>query len=821
MLTVALATMRTRWAAFAGTFAALTLGVSVIATMTLVLAAASGGNPHQRPERFAAVPYVIQVDPNLQVVDRYGSVDSVPLLAQPDVPASVLAPLPGAIPDRSFYAQVQGAPAAQPALGHGWTSAAFAPYILTSGHAPRSDNQIVVAGPATVGSRVSVITASGARTYTIAGTVRPRTGEQPIFFTDAEATRLSAGVDALVTYNAATADRAAALPGVHLQVLQGADRHEADPGAVQDTTELTGLTTFLGVAALLSSFVAVTVTSAAFGLSVAQRRRDLALLRTIGATPKQVMRTICAEAALVGAAGSAAGCLLGLAGAPQLAGWIVRQGLAPSWFSVSFTAGSVLALVVAFLAGVAVAVLSVLVAAVRAGTIRPIEALREATVEPRRTGRFRLLGGLAALFCGIAALVAVALIFPSGATDPKTEAEIVILLIGGTALLSPFLLRSLTRPFGGGTAGMLLRASILTGARRAAAVIAPVLITAGLTVSILGVNATTSAAASAAEHRQAADAGFVVLPSGTPGLTTALLDRIRSISGVEATAVTDTNMLAREPQITPFHLEPPMPIPFSAIGIDQPSAALNLKVTAGSLTGLDDQTIAVGSSWNKHVGDTMNLWQPDGTPLSLKVIAVVAPSLSGPSLIVDLRNAGAAMPERVYVKMDPGASPAALLAAVRSQHARVVPVSGWSAAVSSQQAEQNRVGLELLLGIAIAYSAIGIASTFLLSTGGRRSELALLHQTGAIRRQIAWIVAAESLVLTLTGIVLSAVVSGLVLGGLYVALTGEVGSVSIILPWPLIGAILAGCVAIAVLTSILPAWFQPRPRHRPYGRAQG
>ena len=67
------------------------------------------------------------------------------------------------------------------------------------------------------------------------------------------------------------------------------------------------------------------------------------------------------------------------------------------------------------------------------------------------------------MFCGVAALAAVALIFPSAATDPKTEAEIVILLIGGTALLSPFLLRSLTRPFGRGTAGMLLRANILPG----------------------------------------------------------------------------------------------------------------------------------------------------------------------------------------------------------------------------------------------------------------------------------------------------------------------------------------------------------------------
>jgi putative ABC transport system permease protein len=778
------------------------------------MAAASGGSPHQRPERFAAVPYVIQVDPSLRVRDRYGSTDSVPLLVQPDVPASVISQLPGVIPDRSFYAQVQGAPAAQAALGHGWSSAAFAPYVLTSGNAPSSDDEVVVAGPATVGSRVLVVTAGGSRTYTIAGTVAPRTGEQPVFFTDAEAARLSPGVDALVTYDAATADRAAALAGAHLQVLTGADRHEADPEAVQDTTELTGLTSFLGVAALLSTFVAVTVTVTAFGLSVAQRRRDLALLRTIGATPRQVIRTVCAEAALVGAGGSAVGCLLGLVEAPQLADWIVRRGLAPSWFSVHFTTGSVLALVVAFLAGVMVAVLSVLVAAVRAGTIRPTEALREAAVEPKRIGRFRLFGGMVAVCCGAAGLGAVALVFPSAATDPKTEAEIVILLIGGTALLSPFLLRSLTRPFGRGTAGMLLRANILTGAGRAAAVIVPVLITVGLGVSILGVNDTASAAARAGELEQAAGADFVVLPAGTPGLTMALLDQIHSISGVEATAVTNANMLAYQPQITSLHLEAPFPIPFPVIGIDQPSAALNLKVIAGSLTGLDDQTVAVDSSWDKHVGDTMSLWRPDGTPVSLRVIAVVASSLSGPSLIVDLHNAGAAMPDRVYVKTDSGASVAALLAAVRSQQARVVPVSSWSAVVSDQQAEQNQVGLELLLGIAIAYSAIGMASTFLMSAAGRRSELALLHKTGAVRRQIVWFVATESLVLTLIGIILSAVVSCLILGSLYAALSGEAGSVSVILPWPQVGAIVTGCMVIAILASTLPSWFQLRPRRR-------
>ena len=102
----------------------------------------------------------------------------------------------------------------------------------------------------------------------------------------------------------------------------------------------------------------------------------------------------------------------------------------------------------------------------------------------------------------------------------------------------------------------------------------------------------------------------MVLPAGTPALTTALLDRIHRISGVQATAVTDTHLLAFEPQVTALHLESPIPLPFSAIGIDQPSAALHLKVTAGSLAGLGDQTIAVDSTWHKQVGDTLSLCGP-------------------------------------------------------------------------------------------------------------------------------------------------------------------------------------------------------------------
>jgi len=99
----------------------------------------------------------------------------------------------------------------------------------------------------------------------------------------------------------------------------------------------------------------------------------------------------------------------------------------------------------------------------------------------------------------------------------------------------------------------------------------PALIIVGLSVSILGSSDTATAAADAGLHQQASAADYVVLPAaGTPGLTTALIDRIDAIGGLDATAVTQTSLLAHEPAITRFHFEAPMPIPFTAIGIDLP-----------------------------------------------------------------------------------------------------------------------------------------------------------------------------------------------------------------------------------------------------------
>ncbi|MEV5573560.1 FtsX-like permease family protein [Spirillospora sp. NPDC052269] len=777
MLSVAVAGLRARWGTLVGPLAALALGVAVIATMALVLGAASA-DPHRSPQRFAAAPAVVQADPNLRLRDRYGTPTAVPFAEQPALPASVIARFPGAALDRSFPVRLSDG--ASDRVGHGWASAAFAPYSLVSGRAPVRPDEIVIAGEGQVGQQVTVRAGERDGAYTVVGIARPGPRavevERAVFFSDAEAARLSPSVDALVPADRATAQRAAGIPGV--RVLTGRDRALADPGALRDRADLMSLTSFLGVAALLSASVSLYVTASAFGLSVARRRRELALLRTLGATPVQVVRAVGAEAVLVGVAGSVAGCVLGLIGGPLLARWMAGHDMAPAWFTVPRDAGAVGPLALAFAAGVLVAVLAVVAASVRAATVRPSEAMREADVERGGSGLLRRLAGLAAFACGVGFLLLTAVVAPDMALDAKTDVELALLVVGGAAMLAPTLLpplvRMLTWPFtrGAGPGGLLARERVATGSRQAAGTIVPLVITLGLALAVLGATGIAQSVQSRGLHDQAAPADLVVLPSGGGGLPAALVARVRAVPGVAATAVTNTSVLAREPALTPFHLEAPTPVPFSAIAVDS-TAVLGLHVRQGSLDGLNDTTVVLDGSWHKRVGQRIQLWLADGTPVSLQVAAVFDAAPGAPRIVLGPHRAGAtAQPDRIYLRASSGAVPAvrgAMAAnggAFGAPDAKVVTKSGWTAAVSDRQAEQTRIGLLVMIGIAGVYGAIGTIATAATAISGRRRELALLRQIGTTRLQALRFVCHEYALLAVAGTLTAGGAAGVVLLGL-------------------------------------------------------
>ncbi|MDH6123992.1 ABC transporter permease [Kitasatospora sp. GP82] len=231
MLKIALSTLRYRWASFVGSFVALALGVGLMATALLTIAA-TGGLPERSQYRFDAAPVLVLPDVSVRFTDGGGEQQVQPLAGQSGLPSSLVravARTGRTTLDRSFYAQLADGPRDQ--VGHGWSAAEFGGYRLSAGRPPLADGQIVVGGGdrASVGHRVRLMTATGPLEATVAGVTEQVPFEHAVFFTDAQAERLSPAVDALVAYGPAEQVRQAVAGQGEAKVLTDADRRQGDP----------------------------------------------------------------------------------------------------------------------------------------------------------------------------------------------------------------------------------------------------------------------------------------------------------------------------------------------------------------------------------------------------------------------------------------------------------------------------------------------------------------------------------------------------------------------------------------------------------------
>jgi putative ABC transport system permease protein len=776
-------TLRARWLASAGTLLVLMLGTGLITVMTLALFAALSA-PRPAPQRYAAAPVVVR-----------------PWTAQAPVPPGVLANLAAAgrvIPDRTFYAQLAGGPADE--VGHPWSAAAFTPYSLTAGRAPAADNQVVVTenSGAHLGDSVTVLTAAGPRRYLVAGLTAPIPFENAVFFTDAQAARLSPAVDAAVVYATPAAARHAA--GGRAQVLAGADRWMADPAAAAYRQELRDTATLVGVSGGIAAFVAIFVVASAFAFAVTQRRREFALLRTVGCTPRQVRRLVITEAALTAAAGSSTGCLLGLLAAPWFARLLISAGIAPDSFAVTPSAA---ALGVGFVTGFAVALLGAWASSRTAGRVPAIEALREAVVNTTAMSRARWIWGLSILVCAAAACAWIAAANPRIATVPQMYPGVPILVLLAVALLAPAVIGPLTRllcwPLTGRVSAMLAKESTLTGIRRTAHTAVPVLLAVGLAVSLLGSIATLRQATQTGLQRLVR-ADYVIVPDGTPGLNTTVISRIRAVPGTETSTQTTTDVYGpgSRGSVRSYH---------ASFG-DQAELAdtLAIPLVSGSLAGLTAASIVVSTEWNARIGQQITVRFADGQAVSLRVAGVFKPGIDSPDAYLSARHAQPALADQVFVKVRPGTAPAtvgaALDDAVRGLGARVVPASNW-AGWSMANERSSLLGMLLTLGITAVYSLIAVVSITVMAAAGRRAELALRCLAGITKRQVLRQVAAESLLVAAIGLLLAGMTSAANLEWVRTALSALVGSTPIRVPWVPALAFAAGGAALIVTTSVL------------------
>ncbi|MFJ7063865.1 FtsX-like permease family protein [Streptomyces sp. NPDC101115] len=566
------------------------------------------------------------------------------------------------------------------------------------------------------------------------------------------------------------------------RVLTGAERRAVDPEAARDARALVTLSALLGTAGGVAAFVSVFVVASTFAFAVALRRREYGLLRTAGATPGQVRRLLLAEAAAVGVLASAAGCLLGAWGAPRLARALVDGEVAPSWFTIGTSAVS-WPYHAAFWTGVTVAVAGALAASRRAGRVGPTAALREADVDTDALPLGRALCGGALLLTGLALLAWTYATDPSALLKRKTYTTQPMLLITGVALLAPALVRPLARVVrfpGASATAMLVRENSAAAVRRTAAVAAPVLVTVALAGTLLGSAATVGAARATETGRQ----------TGSAGTSVFVRDGAEALVKYRARAVPDPGRWAAEAR---------------------------LPVVAGDLRDLDDRSIVVNEEFERHtVGDRVDVWLADGRgPVRLRVAAVLALGAGGNEPYVTRANA----PETLAKEAGSpgsgrGTGAGGAGAGAGASGAGAGPGAGGantetaapSAEIWAAGSPQTRLGLVLVLGIALVYTVIALANTLLMATSVRGPELVSLRLAGATRAQILRVVAGESLLAVGIGSVLGLGVAALCLGGLTAALASLAAPVVLTVPWATVAAAAGACAAVAAGAAVLPAW---------------
>ncbi|MFB7667766.1 FtsX-like permease family protein [Kitasatospora sp. NPDC056138] len=808
MLKIAAATLRHRLTGFVGAFLALALGTTMVGMMTLTLAA-TFGTPHPGPQRFKEAQAVVAPQ----------GFEGRPMKAPAVLPAEVVTKVTAAgkaTPDRSFPVRLNPGSGA---TGHPWSSAAFAGYHLVAGRAPQAPDEIVVGGGdrSLIGRQAEAATSEGTGRYRVVGITDALWFESAVFFSDAEAQRLSPGVNALVTDR--NAEQLSALVGGRAVVLSGDDLTRIDADSTGGAQALANAQAMAGSTTGLAVLVAVFVVIATFAFATEQRRRELALMRLVGAAPGQVRRMVLGEALLIGLAAAVAGCVLAPLCAVPLRSWMLARDVAPSWFTVPFNP---LPLLISFVIGVAAALAGSAAILVRVSLVRPIEVLRESVVERRGMTPVRWLLGIGMLIGAVVAGIVISRTEPHLAASARRYEVVPVPYVGAVTLLAPVLLRPVTRLLigplrGSAKAGpLLVRENVLTSRRRTAATVTPIVVAVGLVGTLLTMQKSGDAAV-LARQQQEIHAADVVVPGGS-GIDAGTLERLAAVSGVRVVPVTSMNIrigTAKGDQIDSLSTNA---VPAAALG-----ATVTPPVLFGSLTSLPENFLVIdehaAESNGLSVGDQVVTLLPTGARVSTVIAAVVARGLNGDDTYLSASLTGAVTPSRVYLDSQAGTGlpldgqqRAAVNQALAGSGAHVVTYDAYLEAQRAHAAGQTDNAAVVILGIALAYALIAVANTLIMAMAGRRREFALLGLAGTVRGQIVKVAAAESAIAVVVGTVLAAVATGLAAVTQHASLSKLVTGAPTVIPWAQIGGTIALCALVTVVTASGATWWATRRR---------
>ncbi len=610
-----------------------------------------------------------------------------------------------------------------------------------------------------------------------------------------------------------------AADGVSQQQLAAAARRVLPPGieartgdsVVQankaDLDKVLGfLNTFLLVFAGISLVVATFLIVNTFSILVAQRSRELAMLRALGASRRQVNRSVLAEAAVVGLVGSTVGLGAGYLLALGLRALFGAFGLDLSSADLVMQPRTVLA---SYAVGLAVTIAAAYLPARRAASVPPVAALRDDVALPESSLRRRLVGGTALVVAGVAAMVGG---FSRGGNPGLSLlGGGMLAILVGVASLSPWLGRPVTALFqvgyrrAFGTVGVLAAQNSLRNPRRTAATASALMV--GLTLvalmSVLG----RSAQASTDKAVQGTLTSQLVVSNvvGAP-FSPDVARQVRRVHGVRQVVQLRTTFASVHGHRAYI----------GAVDPRQLGIAVSVPVRAGSLAALGPGTIAVGTRAaarsGYRVGDTVPLRLQAGVQ-KLRVVALFdsSPVLPGNYLVTPrtlVRGGLVPMDSMLFVRTESAAGSAAVQARVQAVLADLPTVTvkspGQFAAEQKAQINTFLYFIYALLGLAVVIALLGIVNTLALSVIERTREVGLLRAVGLSRRQLGRMVRLEAVVVAVLGAVLG-VVMGLGFGIALQRATADRGVDVLAIPWPMLTGFVVLAALAGVLAAVLPA----------------
>ncbi|MFF0267775.1 ABC transporter permease [Kribbella sp. NPDC004536] len=561
------------------------------------------------------------------------------------------------------------------------------------------------------------------------------------------------------------------------------------------------LALFAGLALFVGTFLIVNT----FAMIVAQRAKELAMLRAIGASRAQVTRTILTEGVVIGFLGSTFGLLIGI-GVAAGVHWMYQK------FNLSIpSAGLVVSpstVIACYLIGIGVTVAAAAPAARRAGKLPPIAAMRDDVEVPERSllvrgsiGCFMLL--MTAFLVGIGVAAGD---LPGAALVALGAGLAVLATVMLSPLISRYVVRVLMFPFGRRAPITLGRRNAERNPRRTSATASALMISVSLICGLMVISASAKASINQAVLETLGTSDLVVTNEGTPNFSTQVGDQAATVAGVESVhrvrqqtgQVGDTDV--KVSGVSDGTLDGPIVTKF-----DRGSAAV-------LATGQAILPRNLATTLKLTVGKTFDLKTTNGVH-RLTVGGILAPNRQLNAVVVSLAAyehfGGAPADSLLYVDVAQGKEIATVRAALLDRLAKDYPSlqvrdQKAYAAGSMQQVNAALAAIGFLLTMAILIALLGIVNTLALGVIERTREIGLLRAIGLDRKQLSRMLRVESVAITLLGALL-----GLLIGvGSGVAIQASLADSTLgvrVVPVGQLAAAVGVAVVFAVIAAVWPA----------------